>query len=266
MKIGKLLLAAMLFVSCSFSASAQFGGLKIDKKKIDAAAKGVKALTLTDAEVKGYCKEYIDWMDKNNPVCSVDDKDKGMKEFAQRLDKIVSAIPADILKKNGINIKAYYVVNINAFACGDGSIRIFAGLMEKMTDDEILAVIGHEIGHIVNNDVKDAYKTALLTSALKDAVASAHDTAASLTDSQLGSLGEAIANSQFSQKQETAADDYGYNFMKTCGKDPGAMAASLGVLLKLQEEAGATNGGKMDQLLSSHPGLDKRIAALNKKK
>jgi len=266
MKTGKFILAIALLVSCTFSVNAQFGGLKIDKKKVDAVSKGVKALTLTDAEVKGYCKEYIDWMDKNNPVCSVDDKDKGMKEFAQRLDKIVSAIPADILKSNGVNIKAYYVTNINAFACGDGSIRVFAGLMEKMTDDEILAVIGHEIGHISNNDVKDAYKTALLTSALKDAVASTGDGVASLTDSQLGSLGEAVANSQFSQKQETAADDYGYNFMKKCGKDPGAMASSLGVLLKLQEEAGRTEGSKMDQILSSHPGLDKRIAALNKKK
>ena len=265
MKIKNLILTAALVVACVFSANAQFGKLKIDKKKVDALSKGVKALTLTDAEVRGYCKEYIDWMDEHNPVCKVDDKDPGMKAVATRLEKIVSSIPADILKQNGVNIKAYYVVNINAFACGDGSIRVFAGLMERMTDDEILAVIGHEIGHISNNDVKDAYKTALLTSALKDAVASTHDTAASLTDSQLGSLGEAIANSQFSQKQETAADDYGYEFMKKCGKDPKAMAASLGVLLKLQQEAGAKERGKMDQLLSSHPGLDKRIAALEKK-
>jgi len=265
MKTGKFTLAILMLIFCFSSANAQFGKLKIDKKKVDAASKAVKAFTLTDGEVAQYCKEYIDWMDKNNPVCSVDDTDPGMKEFAQRLDKIVSVIPANILKENGINIKAYYVVNINAFACGDGSIRVFAGLMERMTDDEILAVVGHEIGHIVNKDVKGAYKTALLTSAFKDAVASAHETAASLTDSQLGALGEAIANAQYSQKQETAADDYGYNFMKTCGKDPGAMAASLGVLLKLQEEAGAS-GSKMDQLLSSHPGLDKRIADLNKKK
>lgn len=266
MKIKTLTLAFAFVVIGVLSVNAQFGKLKIDKKKIDAVSKGVKAFTLTDAEISGYCKEYIDWMDKNNPVCTVTDKDAGMRKVATRLDNIVKKIPANILKDNGINIKAYYVVNINAFACGDGSIRIFAGLMEKMTDDEILAVIGHEIGHIVNRDVKDAYKTALLTSALKDAVASTHDAAASLTDSQLGSLGEAIANSQFSQKQENAADEYGFNFMKTCKSDVNAMASSLKVLLKLQEEAGATNGGKMDQLLSSHPGLDKRIARLEKMK
>lgn len=37
---------------------------------------------------------------------------------------------------------------------------------------------------------------------------------AELTDSQLGSLTEALVNARFSQKQECEADDYGYEFLK----------------------------------------------------
>jgi putative metalloprotease len=91
--------------------------------------------------------------------------------------------------------------------------------------------------------------------------------AAKLNDTtQPGDLGEALANAQYSQKQESAADKYGYEFLKTCNKDSKFMAQSLGILLKLQEEAGGDPSSKFSKLLSSHPDLKKRIATLNKLK
>lgn len=59
-----------------------------------------------------------------------------------------------------LNFKVYDVIDVNAFACGDGSIRVFSSLMDLMTDDELMAIIGHEIGHVVHTDVKDAMKNA----------------------------------------------------------------------------------------------------------
>ncbi|QIK54116.1 M48 family metalloprotease [Dysgonomonas sp. HDW5B] len=261
----KYFLALALLATFSFAANAQFGKINVGKVT-DAATKGVKAMTLSDAEISQYAQEYIDWIDAHNPVCSVTDTDQGKRETAERLAKIAAMFPIDNVNGKKLDIKALYVVDVNAFACANGSIRVFAGLMDIMTDDEILAVMGHEIGHVVNNDSKDAFKTALLTSALKDAVGSTGNTAAALTDSQLGSLGEALAGAQFSQKQESAADDYGYNLLKQANQDPKAMAQSLGVLLKLEQEAGAGKTSKATQLFSSHPGLEKRIANLEKKK
>lgn len=256
----KKLLLALALIAFTISANAQFGKLKIDKKHVDAAKKTAQALTITDEQMAAYCQEYIDWMDAHNPVC--DDSDPGMKEFADRLDKIASQIPAiDGVK---LDIKAYYVINQNAFACANGSIRVFAGLMELMTDDEILGIIGHEIGHIVNKDSKDGFKKALLTSALKDAVGSTGATAAALTESQLGDLGEALANAQYSQKAEYAADDYGYDLLKKCGKDPKGMASALRVIQKLQDDAGVDKS-KTRQLFSTHPESGKRAEKLDKK-
>ncbi|MDR2146286.1 MAG: M48 family metalloprotease [Tannerella sp.] len=262
----KVLLAIAFVGLCSLSANAQFGKIKLDKA-IGAATKTVQSFTLSDAEVIAYTDEYMEWMDAHNPLCSTDDEDAGKKEFADRLANIVSAVPADLAKQLHLDIQSYYVVDVNAFACANGDVRVLAGLMEIMTDDQILAVIGHEIGHVANKDSKDAFVAALRISALKDAVnAVGGNTVQTLTDSQLGELAEAMANSQYSQKQESAADDYGYEFLKKCGKDPSAMASSLGVLLQLQEEAGSPENSKFQQLFSSHPDLKKRIAALEKKK
>ncbi|NDV79185.1 M48 family metallopeptidase [Dysgonomonas sp. 511] len=256
----KLLIALALITSCTYTANAQFG--KISKKHLDAATKTARALTVSDAEIAQYCQEYIDWMDKNNPVCSTTDEGPKRSGFAKRLENIVNMIPES--ERKGYDIKAYFVVDQNAFACANGSIRVFAGLMELMTDEEILGIVGHEIGHIVNKDSKDAFKKALLTSALKDAVASTSGAAAALTDSQLGSLGEALAGAQFSQKAEYAADDYGYELLKKCGKDPKAMASALRIIQKLVDEAGGA-GSKVNQLFSSHPESGKRADKLDQK-
>ncbi|MDR0231929.1 MAG: M48 family metalloprotease [Dysgonamonadaceae bacterium] len=260
----KVVLTVVLALLCNFLASAQFGKIKLDKA-VDAAAKGVKSFTLSDAEIKGYADEYMQWSDAHNPVCKTTDKDKGMKEVADRLAKIVSVVPANLTKELNLNILSYYVIDVNAFACANGDIRVFAALMDLMTDDQILAVIGHEIGHIVNKDSKDAFATALRVSALKDAAgAVGGNTVQKLNDAQLSDLAESLANAQYSQKQENAADAYGYEFLKKCGKDPNNMASSLGVLLKLQEEAGTPENSKFNKLFSSHPDLKKRIETLNK--
>lgn len=232
-----------------------FGQLKINKQAISAGAKVVKAATISDKEIEQYVKEYVKWLDEHNPVCEGDDP------YAVRLAQIIEPIK----NAEGLDIKAYRVVDVNAFACADGTIRVFAGLMEVMTDEQILGVIGHEIGHVKNKDTKDAFRTALLASALREGVSSQGGTAAKLSGSQLGELGEALTNSSFSQKQEHAADDYGYNFLKEHGANPWAMALSFEKLKQMQEDAGYAGNTKMQQLFSTHPDLAKRIERMSEK-
>ena len=218
------------------------------KKAVGAGAKVTKAAVLTDEMMVEYVKEYIDWMDANNPLC------EGDSPYAVRLNNITKNI-----KDDSINIKAYRVVDVNAFACADGSIRVCAGLMDIMSDQEILGVIGHEIGHVKNEDSKKAFKTALLTSALRDGISSVGGKTAVLSDSQLGDLGEAMSSSAFSKKQEYAADDYGYNFLKSHNENPWAMAQAFKKLQKMMAEVGADKESAIQQLFSTHPDLDKRV-------
>lgn len=89
--------------------------------------------------------------------------------------------------------------------------------------------------------------------------------AATLTDEQLGGLTEALVNAKYSQKQESDADDYGYDFLKSAGKNPWAMALSFQKLKELQEKEGGQSSSKLNQLFSSHPDLDKRIKRMEER-
>ena len=78
---------------------------------------GCKAVTLTDEQMTEYVKEYIDWMDKHNQVCADDDP------YTVRLKKLTEGLTE--VEGMPLNFKVYYVIDVNAFACADGSVRVF---------------------------------------------------------------------------------------------------------------------------------------------
>lgn len=248
--LKRIITAAALLIVTATATFAQFN--------LSKAAKGLgkvaQAVTLTDDQMTAYVKEYIDWMDKHNPVLPETDP------YVKRLNKLTEGLTS--VEGIPLNFKVYNVVDVNAFACADGSVRVFAALMDIMDDDELLGVIGHEVGHVAHHDSKKAFKQSLLTSALKDAAASTSSKVAALTDSQLGSLSEALASATYSKKQENQADEYGYEFLKSHGKNPIAMAKSFRKLQKLQ---GDQKTSKVNQLFSSHPDLPVRIKKMEER-
>ena len=226
-------------------------------KAVGGATKVLKAATLTDADMAKYVKEYIVWMDEHNHVCDA------KSPYTKRLNRLTQGL--NEVEGIPLNFKVYYVTDVNAFACPDGSVRVFSSLMDAMTDEELLGVIGHELGHVAHKDSKKGFRTALLTSALKDGIASTNGAAAALSESQLGSLGESLLNATYSQKQESKADGYGYEFLKKNGKNPWAMALAFERLKKLEEDAGVQKDSKWQRMFSSHPDLDKRIKTMSKR-
>ena len=248
-----LLLAGVI----SLQAQIKIGKMKIDTKKaIQAGKDAAGAITLSDEDIANMSKEYIQWVDTHNKIAAPD------SELGKRLAKITANFPA--IEGLNLNFAVYEVVDVNAFACGDGSIRIFAGLMELMTDDEVLAVIGHEIGHVVHQDSKHAMKNAYLRSAAKNAVGAMSDKVAKLTDSQLGDLAEAFIGAQFSQKQEYAADDYAFDFCLQQKIDPYAMSKALNKLVELSK-GGGEKASRIQQMFSSHPDSEARAARLKER-
>lgn len=225
------------------------------KKAISSATKAVQAFTLTDAQMADYVKESVNWMDKNNPVLPADNP------YTVRLCKLTEGITdADGIP---LNFKVYDVTDVNAFACPDGSVRVFSSLMDIMNDDELMGVIGHEIGHVLKHHSKNAFKTELLTGAMKDAISSTGGKAAALTDSQLGDLGSALVNAKFSQKQEKEADDCGYDFLVVNGRNPWGMVMAFE---KLQSMEGSSNSSNfLNKMFSSHPDTKDRIKKMSER-
>ncbi len=246
--IATVLLSVMLFAT---SCSEQFNA----DRALVGGVRALQALTITDAQVQSYVHQYIAQLDAQSTVLPASNP------YTKRLEKLTKGLN----QVDGIplNFKVYKTNDVNAFACADGSVRVYTGLMDLMSDDEVLGVIGHEIGHVALKHSKKEMRTALLTQAALDGVASAGGLAQVLTDSQLGAIGQAVLNAQYSKTQESAADDYGYEFLKACGKNPLTLAKSFEKLQSLEGNSSTSNMVK--QLFSSHPDTATRISRIRKR-
>lgn len=246
------ILALVLFVTVAAASSvrAQDWG-----RLLQGGIELIQSFSVSDDQVKSYVSQFVSKSDKTNKLAPAG------SNYTTRLNRIVRGI--DSVDGQPLNFKVYITKDINAFACADGSVRVYSGLMDVMDDDEVLGVIGHEIGHVAHHDTRNAMKAAMRTAAFKDALASTSGTVAALTDSQLGLLGEAIVNAKYSQKQESNADEYGYEFLKAHGRNPLALCMAFRKLQQLEGNAGTS--GLVAQLFSDHPDTQKRINDIEKK-
>ncbi|MDR6762616.1 putative metalloprotease [Flavobacterium sp. 2755] len=241
----RFIIVGLIFTAFGFTkmnAQINFG-----EKAIGAVQKGVAAFTLTNADAAALSKEAVRKLDSTNQVAAPTDG------YTLRLNRVFGKHTAG----DGftLNYKVYKVKEVNAFATADGSVRVYSGLMDIMDDNELLAVIGHEIGHVANNDSRDAMRAAYQKEALIDGASSQSTKISAVTDSQLGKIGSALIDSKHSRKQETEADLYSYNFLKKNGYNVNAEESAFRILAKMSEGAEASF---IDQMMSSHPDSKKR--------
>ncbi|GLR14861.1 peptidase [Chitinimonas prasina] len=241
-------LIATLFAATMLGTAAQAGGLDSllgDKNKMGAVSDLVSAATISDSDLKNVTQQYVASSDKKEKVAPAKDK------YAKRLAKLVAKHQNEDGMK--LNFKVYLSPNVNAFATADGSVRVYSGLMDLMTDDELRAVIGHEIGHVKLTHSLNAMRTAYLASAGRNLAASQGGGIKQMAESDLGALSEALLNNSFSRSQETDADDYGFAFMQKHKYPPAAMESAF---RKLAGDGGKQTG--LDAMLSTHPDPEKR--------
>ena len=216
---------------------------------ISAGTDLVKSATLSDADVKAMAAESSVVMDKQNKVAPVSNA------YSKRLAKMVKGLDSEDGTK--LNFKVYLTKEVNAFAMADGTVRVYSGLMDKMNDDEVRFVIGHEIGHVKLGHTKKAMQLAYATSAArKGAAGSGNAVAANLSESELGGFAEAVVNAQFSQSQESDADAYSVGFLKRHNYNVQGGPAALRKLADLY--------GNDSSLLGSHPAPGDRAVKLEK--
>ncbi len=214
------------------------------RNSVGAGVGAVKGLTLSDDDIRKTAEESCAAYDGLNKIAPAGNK------YATRLAQLTRGL--DNEDGMSLNFKAYLVSDVNAFAMANGCVRVFAGLMDVATDDEIRAVIGHEIGHVKLGHSKSKMKTAILTRAARQGAAATGGRAGQLAESELGGVAEDVINAQFSQKEESAADAYGYKFMVKHKYDPNAMISLFGKL------------GGQGGLMSSHPSSPKRVKGIEK--
>lgn len=227
--------------------------INLNDRVTSALQNGIASFTFSDSDATKMAMIAVGKLDTESKVAGSKDP------YTIRLEKIFGKHK----NENGLdlNYKVYLVKEVNAFATADGSVRVFSGLMDIMDDNELLAVIGHEIGHVVNHDSRDAIKAAYQKEALINAAASQSENIAALTDGQMGKIVSSLIDRKYNRKQESDADLYSYEFLKRNGYNVNAEEAAFNLLAKRSE---GNPANFLDKMMSSHP--DAKERAENAKK
>jgi predicted Zn-dependent protease len=147
---------------------------------------------------------------------------------------------------------------VNAWAMPGGKVVVYTGLLDlAQTEDQLAAVMGHEIAHAIARHGNERMSQGLLTTmggialsqAVKDRPAQTRDLL--LTSYGIGSTVGIIL--PYSRTQESEADRLGLIFMAMAGYDPQAAVTFW------EKMAAQNKGASVPEFLSTHPADQTRI-------
>jgi predicted Zn-dependent protease len=150
---------------------------------------------------------------------------------------------------------------VNAFCMPGGRIAFYTGILTslKLTDDEVAAVMGHEIAHALREHGREraakSTATGVVSRIIGAGVAAYTGIDPRLTDVATNALGQMVVL-KFSRDEEREADLIGLDLAARAGFDPRAGVA-------LWQKMGALNKRAPVELLSTHPGGQERIDQIN---
>ncbi len=162
-----------------------------------------------------------------------------------------------------------YSTNIvNAMAAPGGKIIVFEGLWDPTkglarNDDEIAAVLAHEIAHVTSHHSAEAMTSNMIlggTLAVAAAIAESkeEDAVANIFGGAF-IVYEGLLVTKFSRRNEYEADRVGLMYMAKAGYDPRAA-----VRIWERAASGRGNGGSPLDMISTHPNDAARMQALRK--
>ena len=155
---------------------------------------------------------------------------------------------------------------INAFACPGGIIFITKGMINAVqNEDELAAVLAHEVAHINHRDGVSSIQKARLTEVATLIGTEAAQSYAPAQLSQLVGLFEGSVDDVFktlvvngySKSQEYHADESGLSYLSRAGYNPEALEDFL---QRLMNQGQATGGG----IMKTHPATAERIEKVEK--
>jgi len=146
---------------------------------------------------------------------------------------------------------------VNAWCMPGGKIAVYTGLIEKLqiTDDELAAVMGHEISHALREHGRERASQQLATQTGASVVGTVLGVGQTGTD-LAGLVGQVTYLLPYSRIHETEADRMGVELAARAGYDPRA------AITLWQKMAKLSSGSAPPALLSTHPSNEARIRDL----
>lgn len=148
-------------------------------------------------------------------------------------------------------VNVFQSEEINAFCMAGGKIGVYAGLITrlKLSDDELAAVIGHEIAHALREHVREQMSMQYASQLPGLVLAIATGSRA------IGQLGDMVTNVSLtlprSREAEAEADQIGVELAARAGYDPRAA-------ISLWQKMGQVGGSRPPEFLSTHPSAQSR--------
>ena len=184
-----------------------------------------------------------------------------VRRIAQRIIPEVDAFRPDALGWNW-EVNVIESEQLNAWAMPGGKIAFYSGIIDKLqlNDDEIAAIMGHEIAHALREHSRERASEQALTNVVVNGAALAGSILTGIDLRGASQATQLVYNTTFglkhSRRHETEADRIGVELAARAGYDP---AAAIGVWQKM---AKATGGGGGPEFLSTHPSNESRIEDL----
>ena len=234
------LCAAALLAGCQSVQTTQPGAvgvtrtqsMSVSRQDIEAASAQAYAKLLQDAQAKGVLNRDAAMLAR-------------IQTIARRLIPQTAAFRPDAPGWRW-EVNLLQSDEVNAFCMAGGKIAVYSGLISKLqiTDDELAAVMGHEIAHALREHVREQaseqQNLGLLAAILGAASGSA------TTGNAAGQLSQLVVGLPHSRRAETEADDMGVELAARAGYDPRAAIA-------LWDKMGRLGGGRPPEFLSTHP-------------
>ncbi len=241
-----VLVSAALLVGCQSVQTTQSGAVGIDRKQ----SMFVSSEEINQSAVQAY-RTVLQEEGKKGAVNHDPEQVRRVRAIAARLIPATGAFRMDApgwkWEVNVISSK-----DVNAWCMPGGKIAVYTGLIDRLkpSDDELAAVMGHEIAHALREHGRE-----------RASQAAGQSVAASVIGAALGigSLGTDLSSTVLkltfglpnSRLHETEADRIGVELAARAGYDPRAAAT-------LWQKMGQAGGGQPPQFLSTHPSNETR--------
>jgi len=180
----------------------------------------------------------------------------------QRLQTIGNRI-ATVSDRKDLRYNFYLVEakDLNAFTVPGGSVYFHTALFDRLTDDQIAAVLAHEVGHVAAKHTIKKFQAGigigLLSTILIEAINMKEQTRRMWRVGAGVSTGLILA--AYSRREELEADRLSLKYLRLSGYDPHAMVEALQVLEQEEKKEGNV---RIPTVMRTHPYISERIRQL----
>jgi predicted Zn-dependent protease len=181
-----------------------------------------------------------------------------------KYNQLASCIAGAITKETGGNweIVVFEDATPNAFALPGNKIGVHTGMLQLVDNqDQLAAVIGHEVGHVLAKHSNERASQELAVSSGMSIIQAVSAPQTALGQTALGMLGVGAQYGilmPYSRTHESEADTIGIDLMAKAGFDP---RQSIGLWQKMAQ---ASQGQQPIEFMSTHPSHATRIQDLEK--